>query len=244
MIIRKSKPLYQDDWVTIYHGDSRALFPRVVPTNSIDMILTDPPYYEKFLWAFDLLGEQGARSLVEGGSLVSLCGQVQIPYIIKNMGKHLRYWWMAGMRQDGHTVLPGKWVGVQHKPAIWYVKNKRRADIRFPPPQDMLKGGRRRQKSRHKWEQPVLWFRHWIHCLTKPGETVLDPFVGSGTVLVAAKKLGRKAIGIESDRKTCLEAAQRISETKADVRGFIERVDDRRRGFGLRPRYSIRKKTK
>ena len=55
-------PYYQDDYVTIYHGDCREILPQL-PDNSVDLVLTDPPYHSEFIEAYDLLGQQSSRIL-------------------------------------------------------------------------------------------------------------------------------------------------------------------------------------
>ena len=62
----------------------------------------------------------------------------------------------------------------------------------------------------HPTQTPVALMEYLIRTYTNPGDTVLDNCMGSGTTLVAAKNLGRKAIGIEIEEKYCEIAAKRL----------------------------------
>lgn len=64
----------------------------------------------------------------------------------------------------------------------------------------------------HPTQKPLPLMRELVSLFTDPGETILDPFMGSGTTLRAAKDLGRKAIGIELEEKWCEVAARRLAQ--------------------------------
>jgi site-specific DNA-methyltransferase (adenine-specific) len=70
------------------------------------------------------------------------------------------------------------------------------------------------QKSDHPTPKPVALAEHFIRLHTQEAETVLDPFMGHGPTLVAARNLNRKAIGIELEEKYCEIAAKRLEALK------------------------------
>lgn len=205
------KPYYEQDGITIYHGDCREVLPTLAP-ESVDMVLTDPPYPAEFSFLWPVLGEQAARLLRPGCALVTLLGHYQVPDVLDALRPHLRYWWIGGMdQQPSINRLIGKRVGVAWKPALWFVKGHHRASLGGSYPVD-LRGSRGGDKAHHEWGQPVGWFVHWVDHLTLPGEVVLDPTMGAGTTLEAAKSCGRRAIGIEIEERYCEIAAKRLAQ--------------------------------
>ena len=201
-------PYYENAGVKLYHGDCREVFPEIP---SAHLVLTDPPYPKEYEWVWSVLGEHSARILVEGGSLVSLCGHYQVPHVLSTIGAHLRFWWACGMLQTARVRMPGKWVNIYWKPAFWWVQGRRRSDLLSDLPVDMLKGVNE-GKVYHKWQQPLTWFSHWIERLSRPGEIVVDPFAGSGTTLIAAHLLDRQAVGIEYEEEACETIAMRLED--------------------------------
>lgn len=68
----------------------------------------------------------------------------------------------------------------------------------------------------HPTQKPEWLMSELVSLHTKPGDVILDPYCGSGTTLVAAKRLGRKAIGIEMREEYAEAAARRLSQGVLD----------------------------
>jgi site-specific DNA-methyltransferase (adenine-specific) len=78
-------------------------------------------------------------------------------------------------------------------------------------PSDVWDAAREREPE-HSCEKPEGLLGRAVAFVSEPGAIVLDPFVGSGTTLVAAKRQGRRAIGIEIEERYCEIAARRLAQ--------------------------------
>jgi len=122
---------------------------------------------------------------------------------------HLKFWWILAIKHTGPSArLPGKWIFVEWKPMLWFVKDGRR-DNRYVA--DLFES-KKPAKELHVWEQDLSEAEYYIKQLTNPGDLVLDPFCGLATTLIAAHKNNRRVLGVEKDNKTLLRAKVRISE--------------------------------
>ena len=181
--------------------------------NSVALIFTDPPYDEGSIPLYADLAEIAARKLVPGGSLIAYVGHYALPEILAGMGEHLRYWWIIAAKHSGGSArLPGKWVFVEWKPLVWFVNGGRRdnqyvADMIVCDPS----GPESEHKAYHDWQQDLKPARYCIDLLTQPGELVVEPFLGSGTTLLAALEAGRRGWGCEVDETTLAIARGRIN---------------------------------
>ena len=201
------KPYYHDDWVTIYHGHcGDVIVKNVTEWGNIDLVLTDPPYGLGDKWQggkakWPLHHGQMAwdASRVEGLAEIIKIGRQQIVW-----GGHLyplpigRGWlvWDKLERNDAFTSGQGElaWTNLEQPVKIF---RKHLTAI-------MSTG------KVHPTQKPIQLMT-WCMKFTDGG-TVLDPFMGSGTTLRAAKDLKRRAIGIEIEEKYCEIAARRMSQ--------------------------------
>lgn len=183
---------------------------KTLDNNSVDLIFTDPPYDKDHIKFYGLMAEQAKRVLKVGGSLITYVGHYAIPEVCKDMGEHLKFWWIIAMQHSGKiSHLQGKWVYVEWKPLLWYVNESRGKNNNFVA--DFIKS-EEPDKLLHKWQQGMKEAEYYIQHLTYPGDLVLDPFCGSGTTILTALQNDRRAIGIDEDSQNVKIVKGRISE--------------------------------
>jgi len=210
-------PYYQDDAVTIFHGDCRDILPGLP---KVDLVLTDPPYSEST--------HRGHLSTVADRQCLgfdSLHPQEYMPLIIKATFAWVimtcDWHYMQFLEDSGWLVRFGIWIKPNGAPQF----TGDRPGMGWEPVAIMHAtrknmvwngGGKHgvwtysRVGGLHPTEKPMALYKRIMTDFG--GNTILDPFMGSGTTLRAAKDLGRKAIGIEIEEKYCDIAAQRMAQ--------------------------------
>lgn len=166
-----------------------------VKDNSIDCIITDPPYPKEFLHVWKELSEFGKRVLKPSGFLITYCPQYYLDKIMCDMRQDLTYWCQIVMTHDRSrsTLFPRKEI-CGYKPILVFQK----PPITKPYKSfvDIIKGTGR-EKGLHEWQQSEGELTPLIETFTKQGDIIMDPFMGSGTTLAAALRNGRDTIGFD-----------------------------------------------
>ena len=219
------KPYFEAQGVTLYHGDCRDFEQRC------DLLLTDPPYGQEFKSGWT---ENWGR-IVGDNDLGGV--QERIAKALKGLGRG-RHTYIFGGKFDltklnlsgfteliwdkeviGMGDLSQPW-GLQHEKITFAVheisKSNRERGVGNLAAR-LRKGSvlrcLRAQGSGiryHPTEKPVEILRQLIESSSVMGETIYDPFAGSGSTLIAAALEGRIAIGVEIDERYCEIAAERF----------------------------------
>jgi DNA modification methylase len=208
----KMKPYYEDDAVTIYNADCRELLPEL----SADLVFADPPYGNGTEYGeYQDTSENLTALIVDTIPLVLNAAPVaMITPGVGNMWKYPEPKWTLCFASGAGTGS-GPWGFTSWQPVLAYGKDPylsqglgRRPDTKLTSEGASTDGGD------HPCPKPHVLMR-WIvgRGTTESGQTVLDPFMGSGTTLRAAKDLNRKAIGIEIEERYCEIAAKRMAQT-------------------------------
>ena len=148
----------------LHVGDFRTLSPQKIANASVDLVFIDPPYDDEAIPLYGAAAKEAARILKPGGSLISYCGQLQLPVVLPAMLAHLKYYWIgAHVHADGQMARMTQYgIIVGLKPLLWFVK-----DYRFDR-QTYVKDAVlvSREKHVHPWQQVVKTAEHFIAALT------------------------------------------------------------------------------
>jgi DNA modification methylase len=191
-----------------------------IPDNSIDLILTDPPYDKGSIPLYRKLAFLAGRVLKDGGSLVTYASNCWLPDIFHIMLQDtgIRYLWMFSViHSGGHQLVYQRNVFAEWKPLLWLVKGERiREGILMKNMGDLIKS-QPPDKSLDEWTQSPIEAEFIIDNLTVENQLVLDPFMGVGTFGLAALKLKRQFIGIEIDAEIFGIAKTNLGKLKTDA---------------------------
>jgi DNA modification methylase len=211
----KPTPFYEQDGITIYHGDCAQILPFLDP---VDLLLTDPPYgigADRNLrankrhgsakaasrdygeggwdaappqdWMLQMARSKANKAVIWGGNYFNLPPTRCVFVWDKNNGSNCYADCELAWTNMDMAVRKFKWT--------WHGMIQEHM-------------GAAKEERHHPTQKPLALM---VWCIEKCGpSTIIDPFMGSGTTLVAAKSLGKRAIGIERELKYCKIAVERL----------------------------------
>lgn len=226
-------PYYDRDGITIYHGDWRNVR---LALPHVDHVLTDPPYdlrthrggmrYDSekkkpvraLVDAFDPITEQDMLDLV--GLMAANVERWMIVFCpMESLGKYAELsgdaWVRAGFyrKLDGspqfygdRPAQAGEGIAIMHRMGLrkrWNARGK------LGYWESVVE---HRNSRYHPTQKPLKLIKQLLADFVRPGEIVLDPYMGSGTTLRAAKDLGMRAIGIDISEEYCEIAVKRLRQ--------------------------------
>jgi len=210
---------------TIIQGDCREILRRM-PAESVDLLLTDPPYGMRYR------SSHRSRPIVGDDDLSWLRPFIREAFRVMRANTHAYLFcneyglstFRAEMAAAGFKVKRLLvWVKDQHTAGDLHGDYANRTEyLLFGHKGRRLLNGRRdtnvlffkraSRRRHHPTEKPEAMLRYLIEKSSSPGELVLDPFAGSGTTCKAAKDLGRRFVGIEIDPAYAAIARERVSD--------------------------------
>ena len=209
------KPYYEHNGITIYHGDCREILPQLEP---VDLVLTDPPYgiredsyrtankgklakttdYGEFDWdvkldyeTIELIRHAGSHQIIFGGNYYAdwlPASRCWVVWDKDNTGDFADCELAWTSFDKAVRMYKYRWNGMLQQPGV------------------------PKEKRLYPTQKPISLMR-WCIMLTADPRSMIDPCMGGGSTIRAAKDLGlQRIIGIDKRETACEIAAQRLSQ--------------------------------
>lgn len=201
---------------------------KTLPAGSVDAVVTDPPY--GIAWETNY-AEKGMSNAAQSGNYAPVIGDGQpfdpspflgFPVVVMFGANHFANrlppsaGWIIWDKRDG--VTPND----QSDCEMAWTNQDRAARIHRHLWMGMIKASERDSRRVHPVQKPVSLMAWILENYTSPSDTILDPFMGSGTTGVACVQTGRNFIGIEIDPGYFAIAQKRIAEAQLQMRLPLE----------------------
>ena len=191
-------PYYDDGQITIYHGDCREILPGL---GAVDLVLTDPPYGI----------EMARKPFRQPAQDASWDDQPVDAQVLAACIAKARWAIVWGGNYFGLPAHQRFLVWDKGQPEDFSSAMCEQAWTNIGGPAKLFRRNVWQYEKWHPTQKPVELMR-WCIGFAPESNTILDPFMGSGTTLRAAKDLGRRAIGIEIEEKYCEIAVKRLQQ--------------------------------
>jgi len=203
---------------------------RDIPDNSVDHIITDFPYNVGKNFANDNLSEKDYLEWID-----NVCNELN--RLLKNKGNFIFYIGTKNLPSKLSVVcrhFDYEWIIVQYKPTfrcfgktgftktdliMWFSKNGGKVFKKHP---DIIVDKKEKLDSIHPSPKGNIVCENLVEIFTERGDIILDCFAGTGSIIKACKRLGRRFIGIEVDPEMCMIVKRQISIlTNINIQGKL-----------------------
>jgi DNA (cytosine-5-)-methyltransferase len=245
-----NKQIKNTESIKIINNDSLKEMEKI-SSDSIDLILTDPPYnlgnfmnnrntnlkkmrnnffaasgwdnlkYEDWIKNMDKFFMESHRILKKGGTLLIFMSILKIESLIAISEKYNFYYKTTGIWHKKNPMPRNMNLHFVNSNECWiYFINEKKTGtfnnekLELDYIETSITPINEKKYGKHPTQKPIALMEHFVKLLSNENETILDPFLGSGTTAVASKKLKRKFIGIEINPEYYLISKKRVENEK------------------------------
>ena len=225
----KNAPTYQTKLeIKPILGDCIEVMKTMV-ANSIDLCITDPPYGKKWVHLYILMYAELFRLLKPGAVLAVYASDYWFNVVFPPALKYFQYFYLFHcVNTQGHASIHPRQIFAGAKTIMLFSKG---TPEKIGWVNNVFNFGRKEKNHRSdNWEQSIEDAMILIDTYSNVKGTLLDPFMGSGTVLAAAKGLGRNCIGIDKEPEHLETAKRRVDTTKeGSLFGYLKQIKEEQR---------------